>query len=254
MNEDRRIEKIIEDNLPAIRIGRETVASILEKYPKDAIALRPELQAVAWLVDARQPLELRDGFITSSRKYLEKRIAAMPPRTPWQRLFNRYSPQRWIFNIASPVLLLTLIALVINSLVLTARLSIPGDPFYSTKLFIEDVQLAFTFNLEDKTDLYIQFSHERTTEFVDLVLEGDYQQFPSAAERLETDIIAALHSLNNVSRQDPAIDLPMTTELRDALSNEISILKVLEVTSPTSAHPGIELAIQVAESGVLALR
>ncbi len=41
---------------------------------------------------------------------------------------------------------------------------------------------------------------------------------------------------------------------RDTLSSEIFMLNVLKGSSPTSAHPGINLAIQVAQSGVLALR
>ncbi len=253
MNKDRQIEKIIEDNLPAIRSGLETVDSILDKYPQDANTLRPELEAVSWLVNARQPLEPRPGFIAASRKVLEQHITSMPPRTVWQRLFTRYTPQHWIFNIASPVLLFVLIALVINSLVLSARLSIPGDPFYSTKLVIEDFQLAFTFNPEVKTDLYIQFSRERTTEFVELVLDGDYQYLPAAAARMESEIIASLHSLNNLAAQETKEEIPMVIKLRETLSSEITLLDMLRSTSPSSARPGIDLAIQAAQLGVMAL-
>jgi hypothetical protein len=149
---------------------------------------------------------------------------------------------------------LLLLALVINNTVLTARLSIPGDPLFSTKLVIEDVQLALTFNQVDKTDLQIQQSRERTLEFIELVMEGDYQYLPNAAARMETEIDASLHALNNVSKNEPASQIAMVTELRDILSNELFMLDVLKSTSPTTAQPGINLAIQVAQSGILALR
>jgi hypothetical protein len=253
MKIDRQINRIIETYTPDISSGQETIASILEKYPQYAHELRPRLESVSWLVNARKNLEPRDNFISSSRMYIEDQFETVQPQGFWRRIFQRYTPQRWVFNFAAPVVLVLLLALIINSLVLTARLSIPGDPFYSTKLAIEDIQLAFTFNREEKTDLYIQFSRERTTEFVQLVLEGDYQNLPIAAKRLETDIIATLHSLNIVSLQKPRIEPSSVNNLRVTLSSEILLLNVLKDTSPTLAHPGIDLAIQVAQTGILAL-
>lgn len=253
MNKVQRLEKIIEDHLPAINWGQETIESVLAKYPKEAGELQPRLEAALWLANAKKSLEPRPRFIPSSRKYLEERLASVSPRTFWRRFISRYTPQRWAFNLVAPIVLLLVIALVINSLILTARLSIPGDPLYSTKLVIENVQLAFTFNVIDKTDLSIQFSRERTMEFVQLVLEGDYAELPAAATRLESGIIASLHSLNDVSMQDRESGSLMISSLHNTLSNEIGLLKVLRETSPVSSHPGIDLAIQVAQAGVMTL-
>ena len=254
MKNERRIDQIINSSTAAISSGVETIDSIVEKYPHYAIELRPRLEAVLWLSKARISCAIRPGFIIDSRKYLETKIGAMEPISFWKRITMRYPPQRWVFNIAAPVILVFLLALIINSLVLTSRLSIPGDPLYSTKLLLEDIQLTLTFNPVEKTDLYIHLSRERTTEFVDLVLEGDYEVLPAAAARLETEIIDSLHSINNLSSHDLAQKQPTTSEFRETLSNEVFILNILKGTSPTSAQPGIDLAIQVAESGLMALR
>jgi hypothetical protein len=254
MKIDRQINRIIETYTPDISSGQETIASILEKYPQYAHELRPRLESVSWLVNARKNLEPRDNFISSSRMYIEDQFETVQPQGFWRRIFQRYTPQRWVFNFAAPVILVLLLALIINSLVLTARLSIPGDPFYTTKLIVEDIQLALTFNPVDRTNLYIQFSRERTTEFVELVLEGDYEVLPTAAARLETEIIASLHSINNLTNKDLAKKLPETSELRETLTNEIFMLDILKSSSPTSAHPAIELAIQDAQSGLMVLR
>ena len=253
MNKYRQLDKIIQDNLPAIQSGQETIDSVLCKFSKEASVLRPRLEAALWLVNTDKAMEPREGFIASSRSYLEHRIAALPSRNFWQRLATRFTPQRWVFNLAAPVILIALLTLVINSLFLTARLSIPGDPFYSTKLIVEDVQLIFTFNPEAKADLYIQFSRERTTEFVELVLDGDYEYLPAAASRIETELIASLRSLNHLSTPNPGVEVPMVAKLRETLSNEIFLLDMLRITSPSSAQPGIDLAIQVAQNGVRAL-
>ena len=254
MKIDRRINQIIDICTPALSSGQETIASILEKYPQYADELRPRLEAVIWLQQVRLSVVTRPGFINDSRKYLETQIASMPPIGFWQRMFRRYTPQRWVFNIAAPVLLVLLIVFIMNSLYLTARLSIPGDPLYSTKLLMENIQLALTFNQVEKTDLYIQLSRERTTEFVELVLEGDYSILPSAAERLETEIIASLHSINDLTIHDLAEKQPKISEFRETLTNEISMLSILKGSSPPSAYPGIELAIHDAQSGLMALR
>jgi len=254
MKIEHRIDQVINLSLPAIVNGEETFDSILAKYPHLADELRPRLEAALWLYQARQVVDPRPGFVSSSRKYLETQIESMQPHGFWRRLFKRYSPQRWVFNIVSPIIIFLLLALVINSAVLTARLSIPGDPLYSTKLVIEDIQLAFTFNLADKTDLSISFSRERAMEFVELLMEGEYEYLPTATRRMETEIIASLHALEALSSYNPDIEQPQISSFRDTLSNEITLLNVLIRTSPASALPGIELAIQVTQSGLMALR
>jgi hypothetical protein len=254
MKTERQIEQIINTYLPAISSGEESLASILARYPQFANELRPRLEAVIWLQQVRLSVATRPGFIHDSRKHLEAQIKSMPPLGFWGNLMRQFTPQRWVFNIFAPIVVLLLLALVINNAVLTARLSIPGDPLYSTKLVIEDIQLALTFDQVNKTELHIQLSRERTLEFIELVMEGDYVYLPNAARRMETEIDGSLLALNNVSTNDPAIQTAMVTDLRDILSNELFMLDVLKGTSPTLAQPGIELAIQVAQSGILALR
>jgi hypothetical protein len=254
MKTDRQIDKIIDEYTPDIASGQETIDSILEKHPQYARELRPRLEAVLWMVTARKNLEPRSGFISSTRKTMEDRFETVQPHGIWQHLFKQHTPLRWAFNVTAPVLLILLLALIINNLTLAARLSLPGDPLYTTKLFIEDIHLITTFSPVEKTDLYIQLSRERTLEFVDLVLEGDYEVLPSAAARLETEIISSLHSINDLTNRDLADKQPKTSELRETLTNEIFMLNILKGSSPPLAYPGIELAIQVAQSGLLVLR
>ncbi len=253
MSNQRRAEKIIENYLPALNGEHELIESVLQNYPKEANVLRPRLEAASWLVKAKNTLEPQHGFISSSRKALEEKLASDPVPSPLQRLISRYTPQRWAFNLVAPVLLLAVIALVINNLILSAKLSIPGDPLYTSKLFIEEIQLAFTFNRTDKTELSMQFSRERTTEFVQLVLEGDYEQLPAAAARLENGIVATLHLLEDVSKQDQPAELLMVSNFHNTLSNEIDLLNVLEEASPPSYHSAIAMAILVTQAGIMVL-
>jgi hypothetical protein len=253
MTKKHHINQIIESLFPAIMSGQQTIESILQRYPHESEQLRPRLESISWLEQAKKELEPRQGFIASSQKYLEQQIEILPRPNYWQRLFKKFTPQRWVFNITAPIIVVIMLALVLNSLVLTARLSIPGDPFYSTKLVIEDIQLAFAFNPVEKTELYIKFSQERTTEIVQLVLEGDYEQIDPAANRFENELIASLHAMNNIPENIPMATVPVIESFRATLSNEIFMLNVLKETSPISARPGIDLAIQIAQAGVMAL-
>jgi hypothetical protein len=253
MKIERQIDQIINENVTAISTGEESLESILARYPQMAGELRPRLEAAIWLRQVRFSVATRPGFIHDSRKYLETQIRSMQPHTIWQRLFRLHTPQRWLINLGALTLLVISLAAIVNDLILTARLSIPNEPLYSTKLVIEDIQLALTFNRTAKTDLYIQFSRERTTEFVELVLRGDYEYLPAAARRLETEITATLYSLENTPIHEQDIEQSIMVKFDKTLTNEIFMLNMLKWTSPPSTLPGIELAIQAAQSGIVAI-
>ncbi len=254
MKIERQIDQIIQDALPAITSGNETLESVVARHPQIAAELQPRLEAAIWLQGSRFAMATRPGYIHDSRKVLEATIKSLQPIGFWHRLSRLYSPQRWVFNFASAIIVVLLLSLVINSSILTARLSIPGDPLFSTKLVIEDLQLAFTRDPVEKANLHAQFSRERALEFIELVMEGEYDYLPSAAYRMEAEIIGSLHALNNIPTDDASAGAALTVNLRDVLSNEISMLILLKETSPSYAYPGIDLAIQVAQAGELALR
>ena len=254
MKIEQQVDQIIEIQIPAILSGEVTLESVLDQNPHIASELRPRLEAALWLRQASRTVEPRPGFISSSRRYIEHKVETLQPHGFWGRLGRKYTPQRWVFNVLSPILILLLLAFITNSVVLSARLSIPGDTLYPVKLATENIRLAFTFNPTDKANLHIQYSRDRTTEFVELVLVGNYETLPSAANRLESEIIASLHALNNIPSGKPDAEASQVANLRDTLSNEIFILNVLKSSSPATAFQGIELALQAAQSGLYALR
>jgi hypothetical protein len=254
MRNDQKINEIIERHAPALIDGQESLESILDKYPEYSAELRPELEAILWLHQARLALATRPGFISDSRKYLEAKITSSPPLNYWQRLFRRYSPQHLAFYMTAPALIIVLLAMIINGVVLTARMSIPGDPFYSTKLTLESVQMALTIDPVGKSELYLQFSKERTTELVELVLDSDYEALPAATLRLESEISATLRSLSYLRNHNMAISQAETDQLKANLYNQIIMLDILKENSPSTVSTGIDAAIRVAQTGLMALR
>jgi hypothetical protein len=53
MKIERQIEQIIEEKLPAIAMGEESLETVVAKYPQIAGELRPRLEAAWWLQQAR---------------------------------------------------------------------------------------------------------------------------------------------------------------------------------------------------------
>jgi len=254
MKTHQPLDEVFDDCLDAIQDGHQTIDSILNQYPQQADKLQPGLEAALWLTDAKQALEPRPGFIASSRSYLERRYSTIQPHGFWQRLFIYHRPQRWVFNIAAPIILIILLALVANSLGLAAQLSNPGDLLYSTKIIIEDTRLAVTFRQEERARLSIQSSRERMAEFVELVLEGKYELLPQAALRMEGEMVATLQILQDSLPEARAQEQSMTNELKETLANEVFLLDTLKGTSPPSARAGIDMAILDAQSVIMALR
>jgi hypothetical protein len=254
MKNERQINDIINLYAPDIASGQATVDAIIEKYPQYAQELQVRLEALQWLTVAKKNLEPRSGFIAASRNYIEQKTVNIQQQNAWQRVFTRFTPEHWAFYITAPALIVVLLALIFNSLILTARLALPGDALYSTKLLIENFRLALTVDQAKKTDLYIDYTRERSSEFIELVLDGDYKLLPSAAMRLETSLVNTLRSLNTLDKQEYEIAQPMTAELRDTLSSELTMLRLLKGSSPPSATPGINLVMNVAQSGLMALR
>jgi hypothetical protein len=253
MKIELQIDQIINTYVPAISNGDETIDSILIRYPQIAAELRPRLEAAIWLYQVKQTMAPKSGYISSSRKWLETQVESMQPHTIWQRLLRIHTPKRWLVNLGTLTLLVITLAAMINDLILAAHLSIPGESLYSTKLVIEDIQLALTFSQTAKTDLHIKFSRERTTEFMELVLQGDNEYLPAAARRLESEITATLYSLEDTPIHEQSNDKSIMANLNETLTNEIFMLNMLKWASPPSALPGIELAIQATQSGIFAL-
>jgi hypothetical protein len=254
MKKDRQLDEIVNKHAYLLMNSEETIDSILELHSQLGDGLRVSLEAVKWLGDVKMNLQPRQGFVASSRSHLEHQLATYQPEYYWHKINDQISKPRWVIRFAVSVLLITLLVLGFNSILLTAQLSIPGDPFYSSKLLIEDIHLAVTRNPTERAKLSIDFSRERTSEFVELVLNGDYEALPEAAARMDTEIITALHSISYLKDQGLSGELTETIELKETLSSEISMLTALKGSSPPSAYQGMDLAIQISHQGLMALR
>src|SRR4030066_416192 len=161
LDQPTKIQSIVDNSLPDLLKGETTLEAVLAAYPDQAQALRPLLESVLW-IQAHQPdAEFRPGYLETSRHRLITAIAHQPI-SKWQQFWHRPTPQRFAVQSFSFVLLIFSFVMVLNSLFLAARLAIPGDFLYPTKLGFEAVQLALTLDPQSAAPLQIEFNQHRT--------------------------------------------------------------------------------------------
>jgi hypothetical protein len=68
------IGEILDRCLDLLRGGQVTIESLIEKYPEYQEALKPPLEAAAWLQGKALAFSLSPGFVASSRRRLVERF------------------------------------------------------------------------------------------------------------------------------------------------------------------------------------
>jgi len=243
----------VDKALPDLLMGETTLEAVMAAYPEQAEALRPLLESVLW-VQARQPdAGLGPGYLETSRLRLIAAIAHQPI-SKWHQFWRRPTPQRFAVQSFSFVLLIFSFVMVLNSLFLAARLAIPGDFLYPTKLGFEAVQLALTLDPPAAARLQIEFTQHRTGEIVQLVLLDDYLHLPATVNRLEVQIDRAVADLDSLQVTDAAKAVELARSLEKLLTNETFIMSLLRETEPAFTYAGLNQAIQATTSGLTALQ
>ncbi len=255
----QKFEKIFQESLTSIEGGQDTLDSILDKYPNLAQDLRPRLEASLWLREQKGALDPRPGFIKASRQYLVSQIREQPALAPGSALSLWGTRLRQLWHMKSALQFATFVLLIVtlvslgNVVYLSSQLSLPGDPLYTVKRGFEQARLAFTFSKTGDARLYTQLSQRRTSEIVELFLEGRYEDIPAAAGRLERQIDYALRSIDSVAARNPLEAQALSASFEKTLTSEAFILGIILDTSPPQAIPGIRMALQITSQGLAAI-
>lgn len=265
-----------------------SVEECLRHYPAVAAELEPLLRVAAalrqqavvdlppdmedWLVTSRQDIE------TLATQLLPRRTSAPPDpkRVPLQRrLRGRLSPANPL--VAVLVLLLIMITTFFTVDTVSAH-SLPGELLYSWKLMHEHVRLAWTFDPEQRSTLYVEFAQRRLTEFdsiaahsppdpkrvtetLDLLVEQSQQALNEAdragthdlvQQRVEQLIDRANTTLSMVIAQVAANNSPQEA-FHQAQARVSSFEQQLAVVTPTLLASGPTVQPSVAGTPTSAL-
>lgn len=117
----------------------------------------------------------------------------------WQ-FFNNVFQQKVLRPVVASLVIVAMM-LTYTATVSVANASLPGDALYSIKTTTEKVQLALTFNEEDKVNLQMDFAVRRVDELNQLVSQDNVESenVIAAANNIVEGIEAVTEGLDNIT-------------------------------------------------------
>jgi len=248
----RDFDEILQTCLELIRDSRETVESVVARYPELSDDLRPILEASLWMVNSREDLEPRPGFVAASRRRLVTRIQEEQHQAPvswqekWQHLLStqRVAPVAFVF--------ILLLALFVSGTVVTAaQKALPGDSLYSVKRTLEQLALATSFDQANDAALQIEFIEERLDEVKALIAEGRFEEVKQIVAQYEEDVQNTIDLIAAVSDQDAFGAERLALELEGILADQRALIEALLTNEwiPFTYYNAIARVIDASEEG-----
>ena len=176
-------DEALQSCINAIRDGQETIDSAVTHYPEFREELLSELRIVIWLLDHREGLEPRPGFVAASRKRLVQRIQTEKPQSEltWRERFAQALDVQRIAPVAFVAVLL--LALVVTGTIVSAsQKALPGDSLYAIKRTLEQMAIVATLDQGNEAALQIQLVENRLSEVKALLVERRYQDVAQVVE------------------------------------------------------------------------
>ena len=235
---NKEFDQALQACIDLIRGGRETIDSVVARYPEYADELRAQLEIVMWLSSTGAALDPRPGFVSASRRRLVTRIqlesqpAAATPLTWGERLqqflsIQKVAPVAFVF-----VLMLGLF--VSGTVVSASQKALPGDDLYSVKLTLEQIALATSLDEKNDAELQIQFVEKRLAEVQALIVEERYEEVAETIEDTTEQVSETLEAIKTVSDGNRFLASDLAAQLDGILAEQISILEVLRQNAPES--------------------
>ncbi len=234
MNDEKRLALALDACLKSIASGK-TLEEALAPYPDLQAELRPELQATLWLRQRKAAVPFNP---VPGRQKLEASLRAQQPN--WGRTFSR---TQWYNRAALAMSLLLVVFMfvqVASSVNRAAMVSIPGDAFYALKLLNEQAQLASASQNDQKAELYIGFTRQRSSEMISLFFEDRPEYIAETASRLR-DSAAAAEALLNAPAMAAAPATPeLKRQLQEVMDTHLLTILTLPSSLPTSERAEVE--------------
>ncbi len=169
-----------------------------------------KLKDIKKFEDAGQPQE---SWVLSNKEILMSQIKPQTVQAePQERIgesvyYFKYFNELFSQKVLKPVtvsLMVVAMLLTYSATVSVASASLPGDMLYPVKTTKERLQLALTFNEEDKIMLQLDFVIRRVDEFQKLAWKDDddttkAQKLSQSAKQISQDVIVVKDNLNRIT-------------------------------------------------------
>ncbi len=173
------------------------------------------------LADTKEGGRLAADFAARNRQILMSQINPLgaEPENSVFEYYNQYFQQTFAQYVVRPVGAMVVIVLVFLGYTATSTIasaSLPGDLLYPVKSTTEKVQLALTFDQEEKIELHMDFVDRRTDELQQLV------RIPNESDDKKSERVS--EAVKNISNEVKSIQKNL-----DKISSDITSTQIVEV-------------------------
>lgn len=196
--------------------GQERIDSILASYPEYENTLRPELEAAQWLYKQGRSVDMRPGYISTSRQRLVNQLKLEEPK-PLMIKQPILAWNRSVTRLTLAVLFLVVAVFAYNGGSKTVGASLPGDRLYDLKLASENLQLSLISDTAAAATIRINLADKRAREAEHLL---DFRRFEDAEVALDgyqRNISIAADLIRNL-QDDPKIQVILMKKLAATLT------------------------------------
>ena len=248
---NKEFNEALQSCLDLIRGGRESIDSVVARYPEYGDELQAQLEIAMWLSSASAALDPRPGFVSASRRRLVSQIQqetqplVVAPLT-WVERLQKFLSVQQVAPVAF-VFVLMLALFVSGTVVSASQKSLPGDDLYSVKLTLEQIALATSLDEKNDAELQIQYVENRLTEVQGLIIEERYEEIAETIQEYQEQVSKTLETIKTVSDQDKFLAYKLAAQLEGILNEQKIILAVLSANAPESVGLNIRYRVLLSE-------
>ncbi|MCL4459443.1 MAG: DUF5667 domain-containing protein [Chloroflexi bacterium] len=252
MPEKRRVEGVLAEALEELGKGHKNIEEISAEYAVLGADLAPLLR-LALELHYPKDVEPSPQFKRLARARLMQRICAEPV-TRWSllRYLNWESPIK-IRRMSMPALIVAIILAITvmasGGTAVAAQGSLPGDPLYTVKTSLEQLQLGLAPSAEAKAQVYEELAAKRLSELAKSIQLGRSEAAGDLAEQYRRNVDKAVGLLVEDEAEGKDVTVPLA-RLQENLARQQSALARVMESAPAEARSSLERARETSRWGI----
>ena len=239
-------DRVVQKCLELLEQGQ-AIEDVLSRYPEQAERLRGNLEAAAWLRGQRKTLDVRAGWVSASRSWLEAGVQHNGRRA-WTRRALKTS--RRLAYVFLALFIAAYLVLSGSRLAHAAQAWLPGDVLYPLKIGLEKVELLVTFDQDGRARLHIEFARQRLLEMQALIFENRYDQLEGVVNNFDQQVQQAVRGINEVAKDDRTGARNLSLDLQGTLSSQSRFVQFLAEIAPPEAAVQFKRLERISQRGI----
>ena len=223
---------------------------------------RLDYHPVRWLLNNQNAFMPPEKFEQRSTGRLIELIKIMRLRQVNQAFQRSLKPakvkpafqfSKFAFQVITLMVITAVMFFTSANVVFAAQGSLPGDTLFSTKLVLEDFQLAVQHEAEQKANLHIQFAESRIEEISTLAGHGRYADIDLALDNLNGHLSEIQHYIQFNDQGFSKHTGIMLMTLESGLQEHLTLISSIQSQVSTQSQGKLALQTLVSQSSLASI-